>query len=205
MTDAYHQKLDEHSFAHRYDPLRDAVRRVLVAWDHRYDSSDLPEAMEKLRHTLVSVARGDEQPHPGDHRLCSATGHAMPGRCENCGATFEEVDEVEVTYDRSPLPVEAPERPVERRRSGAKNVSDPIYQNAFIEESRAAMGQPSKQDAEALLGHTVTLSFNVDWKPVTGVLTDVVDHPAGAPYLLLDNYRERSYPLNAIQQIVKVR
>lgn len=144
-------------------------------------------------------------PRPGDHRLCTTTGHTAPGRCENCGAVFEEAPEVEVTYDRSPLPVEVPETLLERRRSGAKNVSAPEYQNAFISEARASMGQPSRQDAEALLGYTVTLSFNVDWPPVTGVLTDVTGHPAGAPQLILDNYRERVYPLNAIQQIVKVR
>lgn len=57
MPDEYHQKLDAHSFVSRYDPLRDAVRRVLVAWDHRYESADLPEAMEKLRHTLQEVQR----------------------------------------------------------------------------------------------------------------------------------------------------
>jgi hypothetical protein len=116
---------------------------------------------------------------------------------------LDEVPEVEVTYDRSPIHVVASERPPEARRSGAKNLSDPIYQNAFISEARASMGQPSIEDAKALLGQEVTLTFNVDWRPATGRLTDVVDHPAtgGAPYLILDDYRERAYPLNAIQNI----
>jgi len=114
-----------------------------------------------------------------------------------------EATEVEVTYDRSLVHVEASERPPEARRSGAKNVSDPIYQNAFISEARAVMGQPGVEQAKALLGQEVTLVFNVDWHPATGILTEVVDHPAtgGAPYLLLDNYRERAYPLNSIQEI----
>jgi hypothetical protein len=112
------------------------------------------------------------------------------------------VPEVEVTYDRSLVHVEAPERPLEARRSGAKNLSDPLYQNAFISEARRSMGQPSVEDAQALLGETVTLIFNVDWRPATGKLTDVTTHPAGGgPSLILDGYRERIYPLNAIQEI----
>jgi len=125
--------------------------------------------------------------------------------------TVEEVPDVEVTYDEpqptlagSLVHVEAPERPLERRRSGAKNVSAPEYQNAFISEARASMGQPSRQDAEALIGHVVKLTFNVDWSPVEGVLTHVKDQHGGSPYLLLDDYRERAYPLNAIQRIEAV-
>jgi len=135
----------------------------------------------------------------------------------------EEVPEVEVTYDEvqaeeatllppkvfasssSLLHVEDPERPLEGRRSGAKNVSDRVYQNAFIDEARSVMGQPSREDAEALIGHVVKLTFNVDWSPATGVLTHVKDQHGGAPYLLLDDYRERAYPLNAIQRIEEQR
>lgn len=62
------------------------------------------------------------------------------------------------------------------------------------------MGQPSYEDALALLGQYVKLTFNVDWRPAKGVLTDVVEN-AGKTHLLLDNYRERVYPLNAIQSI----
>jgi len=111
----------------------------------------------------------------------------------------EEVPEVEVTSSRSLVHVEAPESPLERRRSGAKNLSDPIYQNAFISEARASMGQPSVQSAQALLGKYVQLTFNVDWRPAKGVLTDVVEDKT--PYLFLDNYHERQYPLYAIQTI----
>lgn len=28
-------------------------------------------------------------PRPGDHRLCTATGHIMKGSCGNCGATYD--------------------------------------------------------------------------------------------------------------------
>lgn len=147
----------------------------------------------------------ENEPRPGDHRLCSATGHVQPGRCGNCGATYEEeVPQVEVTDSRSLVPVQAPQTPVNRRRSAAKNISDPHLQSAFISEARAVMGQPTLDDAKALVGYTVTLSFNVDWPPVTGTLTEVVSHPS-SPHLILDNYRERVYPLNAIQQILQVR
>ena len=113
----------------------------------------------------------------------------------------QEVDEVEVTYDTSMVHVASPESPLGARRSGAKNLSDPIYQNAFISEARASMGQPGIEDARALLGKYVKLTFNVDWQPAKGVLTDVVVKDSAPPYLLLDNYRERAYPLNAIQAI----
>lgn len=120
--------------------------------------------------------------------------------------TQEEAPEVEVTYDRSPVHVVAQQTPSEGRRSGAKNVSAPEYQNAFISEARASMGMPTVRDAQALLGKEVRLVFNVDWAPATGRLTEVVTHPAAGsgPHLLLDNYRERIYPLNSIQRIEEV-
>lgn len=179
--DEYLKKLDQHSSAHRLDPLRDAVWAFLVAWDRENDqekqdlSVGLWRTVGALRDVYESVERGAP----------------------------EEVPEVEVTTDtqtRSPVHVEAPERPVERRRSGAKNVSDPKYQQAFIEESRAVMGQPSLQEAESFLNEVVVLTFNVDWKPVTGVLTDIIEHN-GPTYLVLNDYRERGYPLNSIQSI----
>lgn len=108
--------------------------------------------------------------------------------------------EVEVTHSGSSKRVEAQERPVPAHRSGAKNVAAPHLQNAFIGEARASMGQPTKAQAEDLVGQMVVLHFNVDWSPATGKLTEVID-AAGGPYLLLDDYRERAYPLNAIQSI----
>lgn len=125
----------------------------------------------------------------------------------------EEVPEVEVTpsslraahgdagqtYVTSIVPVAGFQGPLEGRRSGAKNVSDPIYQNAFISEARRSMGQPDVAAAQALIGRYVKLTFNIDWHPAKGVLTDVVEDKA--PYLMLDNYHERHYPLYAIQTI----
>jgi hypothetical protein len=110
----------------------------------------------------------------------------------------DEVPDVEVTTDK---PVTIPHLTVVRR-SGARNVSDAKLQAAFIDEARHAMGQPGLKDVEELLGQRVLLVFNVDWPAVEGVLTDVVTHPsAGTPNLILDGYRERVYPLNAIQRI----
>jgi hypothetical protein len=120
----------------------------------------------------------------------------------------DDVPEVEVTdsrtQDRSLVRVDSPERPLEGRRSAAKNLSAPKYQAAFIEEARAVMGQPSVEMAQRLLGERVRLVFNVDKPSVEGVLTHVVSHPAG-PYLMLDdNDGKVRYPLNAIQAIQRV-
>jgi hypothetical protein len=121
------------------------------------------------------------------------------------GRQEEDAPEVEVTDTRSQaVPVgsmvpEVQERPPAVRRSGAKNVSAPEYQTAFISEARRHMGQPLKEDALALLGQRVELIFNVNWLPAKGVLTMVCDEDP--PYLLLDNYHERRYPLYAIQEI----
>jgi hypothetical protein len=59
----YERRLDEHSFVHRVDPLRDAVRRAVSAW-HQEDSqekNDLSEefwsAMGDLEDVLESVKR----------------------------------------------------------------------------------------------------------------------------------------------------
>jgi hypothetical protein len=113
------------------------------------------------------------------------------------------VPEVEVT--RTDLALVPQESPLVVRRSGAKNVSAPEYQTAFISEARHAMGQPTVEDVKALMGKEVVLTFNVDWRPAQGKLTDVVTHPsAGTVNLILDNYRERVYPLNAIQEIKRV-
>jgi hypothetical protein len=180
MTDRYQERLDAASYAHRVDPLRDAAHEVILAWmgEDEQEKNDLSErmwnAIANLSSTLVLRSRGEPDPVP----------------------------EVEVTSSRSPVHVEAAERPLTARRSGAKNVSAPHLQNAFIGEARASMGQPTVEDAQALLGRKVTLIFNVDWEPATGMLTEVVTHPAaGGAHLLLDNYRERTYPLNSIQEI----
>jgi hypothetical protein len=107
-----------------------------------------------------------------------------------------------VTTDK-PVPIsEVPVVPMQRR-SGAKNVSSPHLQAAFIDEARHAMGQPTVEDAQALVGKQIKIVFNVDWTPATGELTEVVTHPSAGsgPYLILDGYRERIYPLNSIQSI----
>jgi len=129
-----------------------------------------------------------------------------------------EVPEVEVTESAfrnahgdvgQPVPtssssldlVAVSERPVEGRRSAAKNLSDPKYQTAFISEARTSMGMPSPEDAEALVNHKVLLIFNVDKPPVSGVLLGLVYHPSmsSLPYLELDE--GEPYPISAIQEI----
>jgi hypothetical protein len=61
------------------------------------------------------------------------------------------------------------------------------------------MGQPSVEAAERLLGQRVTLIFNDDRAPVTGILTQVVNHMAA--YLVLDDNKGQTYPLNGVQEI----
>jgi hypothetical protein len=177
--DRYQEKLDAHSFTARVDPLRDAAHEVVMAWEaeDNQEKNDLSERIWRAIGTLAAVLVSQKRGEP-----------------------LDPVPEVEVTYDRSPVPVDALERHPAARRSGAKNVSAPEYQNAFISEARRSMGQPTKQDAEALLGERVTLVFNVDWRDATGVLTEVKE-TATTTYLYLDNYRERTYPLNSIQEI----
>jgi hypothetical protein len=118
----------------------------------------------------------------------------------------EEVPEVEVTTSTgAPVHVEAPERPLERRRSGAKNVSDPKYQEAFISEARHSMGQPTLGDCQALIGQKVTVTFNAEhpsgMRGITGYLTNVVQPSHGPAYVMLDNDTKLMYPLNSIQSI----
>ena len=189
--DEYESRLDAASSAHRHDPLRDAAHEVVVAWEaeDNQEKNDLSDriwsAISRLAGVLVNQKRGDI-PVPEVEVTESSLRNAY--------------GDVGSTYERSSLPVVSPERPPEGRRSGAKNVSDQRYQTAFISEARASMGQPSYEDALSLLGQYVKLTFNVDWRPAKGVLTDVVEN-AGKTHLLLDNYRERVYPLNAIQSI----
>jgi hypothetical protein len=181
VTDkSYQDRLRAHSFESRVDPLRDAVRHALAVWHQEDDQekNDLSEAfwraMGELEAVLKSVKRGGE----------------------------EDVPEVEVADDRSPTHVEAPQTPVAARRSGAKNVSAPEYQNAFISEARASMGMPLEQEAEAMVGKYVILVFNIDKPPVRGTLTAVTTHPSGAPsYLILDDDDHSRYPLNSVQSI----
>jgi len=185
--DEYESRLDAASSAHRHDPLRDAAHEVIMAWEaeDNLERNDLSEriwaAIGKLASVLVSQKRGD----------------------------IPDVPDVEVTYDEpqstlagSLVHVEAPERPPERRRSGAKNVSAPEYQTAFISEARRSMGQPGVKDAEALLGRSVTLIFNYEHQNEMGVLTRVVGHPAGGrDYVVLDEGQGRVFALDTIQEI----
>lgn len=61
--DAYHERLDQHSHVARHDPLRDAVRRFLSAWDaaDEYEKEDLDEqvwqTIHEMRKTLEGVNR----------------------------------------------------------------------------------------------------------------------------------------------------
>ena len=190
--DEYESRLDAASSAHRLDPLRDAAHRAVTVWMAEDEmarvelSDDFWKAMGDLAAVLVSKKRGE--PYVPEVEV---TESALRNAYGDVGATST----------MSPVHVDAPERPLERRRSGAKNVSAPEYQKAFIEESRAVMGQPSVEDAEALVGKYVKLTFNIDWHPVEGVLTQVNQQEPQPPYLLLDNYRERRYPLYTIQSI----
>jgi uncharacterized protein (DUF1778 family) len=119
------------------------------------------------------------------------------------GQVLERAPEVEVTSTHVTHAdvMEALGKPLERRRSGAKNVSDPHLQNAFISEARHSMGQPSLEIASALVGQEVTLTFNVDWEPVTGILSTVMQPSHGPAYVMLDNDTKPMYPLNSIQEI----
>jgi len=59
----YNRKLDEHSFVARVDPLRDAVRGFLAAWDQEDNlekndlSEEIFERVHILRNVLESVQR----------------------------------------------------------------------------------------------------------------------------------------------------
>ena len=193
----YTDKLRRHSFESRVDPLRDAVRRAVALWhqEDEQEKNDLSEdfwrAMGDLEVTLRSVMRGGE----------------------------EEVSEVEVTEsafhaahedagERSPMHAEAPQTPVAARRSGAKNISAPEYQTAFVDEARRSMGQPSMQDAEALVDQAVIIEFNDDTPPVQGLLLSIVAHPTQRTYQLVVKITADPeppgpmfYALNSVQSI----
>jgi hypothetical protein len=118
------------------------------------------------------------------------------------GQHLERVPEVEVTADvRSLMHVEAAERPPAARRSAAKNVSSPHLQNAFIDEARHSMGQPSLEDCHRLLDAFVEIDFNDDKPSVRGVVTLVTQPSVGPAYVMLDNDTKLMYPLNSIQAI----
>jgi hypothetical protein len=143
------------------------------------------------------------QPHNGRNALLDAYEEALDLAVYLKQALIEQdVPEVEVTTDK-PVPISVVGDTTPVRRSGARNVSSPHLQAAFIDEARHAMGAPTVNDAQALVGQEVRLVFNVDWVAATGKLTNVVNHPSAGsgPFLILDDYRERIYPLNSIQSI----
>lgn len=120
--------------------------------------------------------------------------------CKLCQRALDaDVPEVEVTTDLEPVGVPV----VQLRRSGAKNLSSPQLQAAFIDEARHAMGQPSERDVQRLVGRRVALTFNDDTPGVIGVLTRIVRHPT-AIYLVLDDKPDQLVPLNAIQGVEEV-
>jgi hypothetical protein len=90
-----------------------------------------------------------------------------------------------------------------QRRPEVKNIASPHLQAAFVDEARVAMGAPSKADAEACMGRYVEIVFNTDEPAVRGHLTRVIDHPSngGGVYVMLDEDKKMTYPLNAIQSI----
>jgi hypothetical protein len=94
--------------------------------------------------------------------------------------------------------VPVPASPV--RRSGATNRAPQRLQAEFINAARAAMGHPMEDDAWALLGEYVTVVFNGDHAPVSGILTGIVDHPTG-PRLVLNHNKKVTFPLASIQSI----
>jgi hypothetical protein len=59
----YNQKLDEHSAAIRYDPLRDAVRRVLDSWGREdpQERNDLSEEFWDAMGWLQIIFTGAER------------------------------------------------------------------------------------------------------------------------------------------------
>jgi hypothetical protein len=59
----YLRKLDEHSFTSRYDPLRDAVKGFLYAWDHEdnMEKNDLSEEIFERVHILRNVLEARER------------------------------------------------------------------------------------------------------------------------------------------------
>lgn len=75
------------------------------------------------------------------------------------------------------------------------------YQTAFADEAHRAMGGPSLEEVTKLLEQEVIITFNVAWHPARGKLTRVVSPADSPPYLLLDHYHERQYPLYAIEKI----
>jgi hypothetical protein len=177
--DEYDEKLDRHSYASRIDPLRDAAHQAVMAWmaEDDLEKQDLSErfwdAMAELAAVLVERKRGEPVP---DVEVTTSQGSS-----------------------RSSSLVAATVRPPEGRRGPAKNRSEPRYQKAFIEEARGHMGAPDVASAQRYLGKYVKLTFNVDWHPAKGVLTGISDDDP--PYLLLDDYHERRYPLYTIQSI----
>jgi phospholipase C len=145
------------------------------------------------------VAAWDDEVDPFDFKkamdeLRAAIGKAPP----------EDVPEVEVSTALQTTTPQTPVSPV--RRSGAKNVSSPHLQSAFINEARASMGQPTVAEVRAMLNYEITMIFNVDLPPRSGFLTDVIEHPSSGPaYLVLDHEDTVLYPLNSIQTIERVR
>ena len=94
------------------------------------------------------------------------------------------------------------------RRSGATNVAPPHLQSIFVDAARAAMGQPMDDDAAWCLDKLVTITFNGERAPITGVLTNIIHHPTTAPaatYLVLDHDEQHRIHLSTVQSIELVK
>jgi hypothetical protein len=65
QEESYADRLRRSSSESRYDPLRDAVRRVLVAWyalserERKHLTISMNESMGNLEAMLISVQRGE--------------------------------------------------------------------------------------------------------------------------------------------------
>lgn len=166
----------------------DAARSAIAFVREHYDESIFPPR-PKGPHTEVYNAEAAAV----GRMVCDSILREFEKRMKD---EEEEVEEVEVTTDLEPVVAVSPPM----RRSGAKNVSSPHLQNAFIDEARFAMGQPSQATVESLVGKWVRLVFNFEHDPVVGRLTEIIRHPAST-YVVLDDDQNLMFPVHSLQSI----